>query len=674
VKKWISLLIFVISVFLIIGQGCNGEEPQTSKNKGFEPFSFAIITDIHVGRNFSDYGAQGWADYDLTTGQAIDDNEGDFNYVTDRLMAVVDWLNANYKSRNIKFLVILGDIADSAEMSEFFRAKKILDNLEIPYVPLIGNHDVWSNVKDPNCLDIQSTDGELYFERIFWRDQHNKRNIDRLKALFGDSWQKQRVVTKPVHLLQNYAFSYQGINFVALDYARRDTNCIASLAEPFSETKNWLRDDIQRHNGEIVIVFSHYPYMSLGGFAPQEAGYLSKLAYENSASVLDFGGHIHYDLNVNKVFGQDSEAPVIVTKGLMGGRYDLSADFLRIVKVNGPDIKNIDYSEIITISTENKQTPVPPATVIISCPPVGRPKFIQDQEVITTDDLRVRTEPNLNAQIIKTQPKGTSGKILEGPVCADNYVWWKVKYQDGTTGWSAENWLEILIRTPISSPETPTTPEITPIITPILTVTPTPPTITPPPTIIPFGKCNEEIKENLINWAKEHTCDFPNIAFWFSCWGCPPCWLWSPWYWDSYFEDCDLAEENVWAVGYLPAIGGYGSIVYSPDSGQNWQIQWTSETFGPNPFAVDFLDMNEGFVATDDNIFQTSDGGKTWQEIFRVKSYPGLKDWGVWLREFQVIDRLHLWGRLSEGIVVKTEDGGKSWLCSRDNGGTWQPY
>jgi predicted MPP superfamily phosphohydrolase len=478
VKKWISLLIFVISVFLIIGQGCNGEEPQTSKNKGFEPFSFAIITDIHVGRNFSDYGAEGWADYNLATGQAINGDEGDFNnYVTDRLVATVDWLNANYKSRNIKFLVILGDIADSAEMSEFFRAKKILDNLEIPYIPLVGNHDIWSNVKDPNCWDIQSTDGELYFERIFWRDIHNKNNIDRINNLFGNSWQRQRALTDSFHLLQNYAFNYQGINFVALDYARRDLNCEAILAEPFPETKEWLKDNLENHRGEVVLVFSHYPFMVRGGFEPWEASYLARLASDNSAFVLSFGGHIHYNENINETFGRDSAAPVIVTKGLMGGKGKLQekedADFLRIVKVKGPNIEDVDYSEIITISTENKQTPVPPATTIVSCPSAGRLKFIQGQEVITTDDLRVRSEPILNSQIIKTEPRNTSGKILEGPVCADNYVWWKVKYQDGTIGWSAQDWLEVkIIETVTPIVLTPTPALETPIPSPTITVTP----------------------------------------------------------------------------------------------------------------------------------------------------------------------------------------------------------
>jgi hypothetical protein len=300
-----------------------------------------------------------------------------------------------------------------------------------------------------------------------------------------------------------------------------------------------------------------------------------------------------------------------------------------------------------------------------ACPPEGEPKFSQRQEVVTTDALKVRENPGLSSPEIKTQPKGTSGKILEGPVCADNYVWWKVKYQDGTTGWSAQDWLEILVITPTFTPA--------PLLTLTLTPTPTPismPTITPTSTITPtpvtsFGECNDQVRQNLTQWLQENGCGIPNIdrafcAFWLSTF--------------SYsLDDCDSIDEQIWVIGKYWG-GGYGSIFHSPDSSQSWELQWSSGVWGPDPFAVDFITENEGWVATDDNILQTSDGGKTWQEIFRVKSYPGLKYWGVWLREFQVIDRLHLWGRLSEGIVVKTEDGGKTWFCSKDDGNTWQPY
>lgn len=91
-------------------------------------------------------------------------------------------------------------------------------------------------------------------------------------------------------------------------------------------------------------------------------------------------------------------------------------------------------------------SPIPTATqTAVACPPEGEKKFTQGEEVITTDELRVRINPGIAEQEIKTQPKWTYGTILKGPACQDNYVWWKVEYQDGTIGWSAEDWLKVKV-------------------------------------------------------------------------------------------------------------------------------------------------------------------------------------------------------------------------------------
>lgn len=52
---------------------------------------------------------------------------------------------------------------------------------------------------------------------------------------------------------------------------------------------------------------------------------------------------------------------------------------------------------------------------------------------------RVRTEPNLSARILGEMQPGSGMTIIEGPVCTDGWVWWKVK-ADGShlEGWTAE--------------------------------------------------------------------------------------------------------------------------------------------------------------------------------------------------------------------------------------------
>jgi hypothetical protein len=53
---------------------------------------------------------------------------------------------------------------------------------------------------------------------------------------------------------------------------------------------------------------------------------------------------------------------------------------------------------------------------------------------------RVRTEPNLNADQIGLIEPGTIVDLLEGPVCADGLVWWKIAHSSlpGGEGWTAE--------------------------------------------------------------------------------------------------------------------------------------------------------------------------------------------------------------------------------------------
>ena len=119
--------------------------------------------------------------------------------------------------------------------------------------------------------------------------------------------------------------------------------------------------------------------------------------------------------------------------------------------------------------------------------------------------------------------------------------------------------------------------------------------------------------------------------------------------------DIEVIGKHAWAVGYLPGIGGYGRILHSSDGGNTWEIQWKSSTYGPNPFEVEFVNETEGWVAANKVILHTTDGGKTWNTIWRRSGI------GNWLREFQVIDREHLQGRLSSGQILYTSDGGKTW-------------
>jgi len=109
-----------------------------------QKWSFAIITDLHIGFDIPDY--DGYSYNDASSGQDY--------YLSKRLEAVIRRINELKDDYNIKFVAVLGDISDTAEYSELLKAREILGLLNdpnqdgdltdgIPYIPLIGNHDVW---------------------------------------------------------------------------------------------------------------------------------------------------------------------------------------------------------------------------------------------------------------------------------------------------------------------------------------------------------------------------------------------------------------------------------------------------------------------------------------------------------------------------------------------------
>ncbi len=60
--------------------------------------------------------------------------------------------------------------------------------------------------------------------------------------------------------------------------------------------------------------------------------------------------------------------------------------------------------------------------------------------VVTTDVLKVRSNPSVDSTLLTTMEPLAQGKVVEGPKSADGYSWWKVAYHK-VTGWSAGNWL-----------------------------------------------------------------------------------------------------------------------------------------------------------------------------------------------------------------------------------------
>jgi PKD repeat protein len=355
----------------------DGATSSTSTTLKVEPFSFAIITDLHIGRGYPDYGNEGFDDED----------NGEEYYLTQRLRNVVSWVNEHKENYSFKFLAVLGDIADTAEKSEFCKAKEILDGLEIPYIPIFGNHDVWPYTEKESAT---TTLGEDFFERIFWstssipcENSSSTRNFETLLREFNF----ERDIQNPK--FKNFTFTFGGIHFIGLDFNSREKACetecgVKAEGVLHNETISWLREKLNKLGGkETVIILSHEPFAKpysrwlysefpplfpdkRGNFDSKEIEEIQKILNEYEALsegqqiLVNFGGHIHgfekfgkekipispVDLFMagNWEYPSLSNISVITTEALMVGTNEKDEDLnrskydkgiLRIVRILG---------------------------------------------------------------------------------------------------------------------------------------------------------------------------------------------------------------------------------------------------------------------------------------------------------------------------------------------------
>jgi hypothetical protein len=290
-------------------------------------WSFAVITDLHIGYGYLDYGDKGLED----------GNSGQDYSFTEMLESAVGTIIAERDYRSIRFVVVTGDISDTAEESEFLKAREILNRFNdpngdgntedgIPYIPLIGNHDTSPYTQKNNPVDrpkpgqIPGTDnlqtratygGDVTFNRVFW--ETNPSNYELILDKIDDKFLRESIPVYSLALghflyLENYAFDYGGIGFVCLDAAERGPisqvyPSSSPIAKFWKQTKDFLIDQLKDHSGQELILFSHFPLYGLGGFLDTQDVASSIVKY-GCTGTLNFAGHTHRN-NVQDVWKYD---------------------------------------------------------------------------------------------------------------------------------------------------------------------------------------------------------------------------------------------------------------------------------------------------------------------------------------------------------------------------------
>lgn len=257
------LMLAVASVIHTSAQAPSVRRSHLGRRAAPVAFTFVHITDTHIGEGAAegDFGTPGFLDDTLTGNES--------GYTVDRLANVISHVNRQTSGDAPSFIIHSGDLTDSGERSEFMMARQLMDSSEIPYIPLMGNHDTWPYNRFGDEAVTACGDSLM---NVVYRDV-----FDGLRGSFEweDGTRSLRYscpVTGNSAFLQNYAFVHSGVRFVFIDlnpryHVRKDEPGIgpeAFISDGRGSTLGFLRDQLAHadERSQRVVIVAHHPPVS----------------------------------------------------------------------------------------------------------------------------------------------------------------------------------------------------------------------------------------------------------------------------------------------------------------------------------------------------------------------------------------------------------------------------
>lgn len=171
---------------------------------------------------------------------------------------------------DIDFVILNGDIADFGLLMEFQWMNAIYAELNVPYICVIGNHDLVAN-------------GKSVYERFFG----------------------------PL----NFSFSYAGVKFICHDTNGREYNFNGKVPD-----LNWLSEELKTvENGEYVVAFSHVPPKDADFDANLRKGY-EALFDEKPGMLASVHSHQH---SPDVIEYNQAGTPFIITNGVINRAFTM---------------------------------------------------------------------------------------------------------------------------------------------------------------------------------------------------------------------------------------------------------------------------------------------------------------------------------------------------------------